>query len=101
MLGAVVRRGLWRGVGTGLGRRRLAMETKKPFVGPPSPPTSAGNDGARLLIAGGGMALIIYVFMLPENDYDMLNISRVHAPPPCQVAEGAESSPSPPTTTTK
>jgi hypothetical protein len=75
----------------------LATETKKPFAAPPSPPTSAGNDGARLFIAGGGMALIIYVFMLPENDYDMLSISGMPAPPPQQVAEEGVSSPSPAT----
>jgi hypothetical protein len=43
------------------------------------------------------MALIIYVFMLPENDYDMLSISGMPAPPPEQVAEEGVSSPSPAT----
>jgi len=58
--------------GIGFVRRRMATETKTPFSGPPPPPAKKGNDLARLLITGGGVVVIGYVFMLPENDYDLL-----------------------------
>jgi len=50
-------------------RRCFAMETKKPFAPPPSPPKSSSRDLMQIGIAVVGASIIGYVFLLPENNY--------------------------------
>jgi hypothetical protein len=60
------------------GRRLFATETKSPFRAPPPPPQSTGSTLTKFVIGGGGMLALGYVFMLPENNYDMLGVPQVN-----------------------
>lgn len=64
-----------------LSARNMATETNRPFEGPPSPPSSKSSEMWRIVAAGGGIALISYIFMLPENDYGISEMTGGPLPP--------------------